>query len=97
MAELKILSQAWVQLGAIGLFIIVLLFSVWKLAKYIVKKEKCNQGEIVRITGNHREEREVWRKESQEQTQKVINVVDRNSTVISELNILIKSRYNGRN
>jgi len=93
MSEMKVLSQLWVQLGAVGVLIIVLCFSIWQLSKYMVKNEKYHRDEISDITSKHREERANWNETNDERTNKIIEVVEKNSTVMTELCTIIKTKH----
>ena len=77
----KIAEQAWLQLGAVGLLIVFLFIAIWYLVRYIRQ-----------ITQDHKDERVEWRLAAQGQTDKMLNVVQQNSTVVSQLCTLIKSR-----
>lgn len=76
-----LIDKVWVQLGGLGLLIILLLLAVAWLAKH----NKC-------IMKEHREERDEWRNESKEQTNKLIDVIERNATTMSELGTLIQRK-----
>uniref|UniRef100_A0A6M3J1B4 Uncharacterized protein n=1 Tax=viral metagenome TaxID=1070528 RepID=A0A6M3J1B4_9ZZZZ len=77
----KIVEHVWLQLGAVGLLVIFLVTGIWYLArhvKYLMKE--------------HKHERDEWRGEAQGQTQKMMNVVEQNSTAVSKLCTMIESR-----
>lgn len=77
----RMAEQLWVQLGAIGLLIILLMVVVCYLSRL-----------ITRIMKEHKGERDEWRKEALLQTEKTLNVVAQNSTAVSKLCTMIESR-----
>jgi len=76
-----LVDKLWIQFGAIGLLIIFLIIAIGWLAK----RNKC-------IMTEHRAERDEWRAEAREQTGKVIAVVEKNATAMSELGTLIQRK-----
>lgn len=77
----EIAKQIWLQLGAIGLLIILLVVGLCYLTRL-----------ITRIMQEHKGERNEWRNEAKGQTEKMFDVVEQNSTAVSKLCTIIKSR-----
>lgn len=81
MSFYEIISKAWAQLGAIGLLIGVLLYNTNRMNIYINKKDDI-----------HRKERDTWREEARRQTDAWMTVVKENTSAISQMCTLIKSK-----
>lgn len=78
---INILKDIWVEIGAIGVLLFVLIFLSLKLSDHINK-----------LTISHKNERNEMRKEIIDQSKIVLSVIERNSNIMSELCVLIKSK-----
>ena len=77
----EIVKEFWTELGAIGFLVVGLTIAVC----YLVKR-----GDKMLV--EHKSERDEWRREAQSQTDKMVDVVKANTTAITELCVLVKSR-----
>lgn len=75
-----IMSQLWDKLGLVGLVIGAMGTVIWKLDK---KEDK--------LTEEHRKDRNEWVKNTMAQGDKMMDVVDRNTSAMTEISTLIKS------
>lgn len=93
--ETSLLKEIWVQAGALGLLITLLILTVyitWKQIKFLQERHDIRLKEVSEI---HKEERKSWRTESNALTEKVSGVINENTKVLSELTTLVK-RLNGK-
>ncbi|MBF0395763.1 MAG: hypothetical protein HQK78_03250 [Desulfobacterales bacterium] len=72
----------WMQLGAIGLLIVILCFALYNFWIYFQKLET-----------SHSEERKQWMAEIKGQASKMLDVISGNTFILSELSTLIKREH----
>jgi predicted Holliday junction resolvase-like endonuclease len=93
--DANFIKEIWVQAGALGLLIFLLILTVyitWKQIKFLQEKNDIRLKEVSEV---HKKERESWREESNALIEKVLIVVNENTNVLSELTTLVK-RLNGK-
>jgi hypothetical protein len=75
------------QYGILGIILAILFY-------YILKKEKDYTAGMLTSAERHAKERELWRVQSECQFNKIMEVTEKNTTVITELKMIIENKIN---